>query len=68
MNRPQHVKTVFPDEQTLLVWENMRIEILHELQEGADADVPDSTIDTIGELVVTLNFWRDQKRVQTRLH
>ena len=46
-----------PDEETLQTWENMRVERLHDLQEGADADVPDSLIDAIGNLVV-LDFWR----------
>ena len=68
MNAPQLITTMFPDEKTLQAWEDMRIEVLHELQEGASADVPDTLIDTIGNLVVILNSWRDKTRIRPRLH
>lgn len=48
------METVSPDEQTLQAWEDMRNEIWHELQEGASADIPDATIDDLGDLIVTL--------------
>ena len=35
--------------------EDMRLEILHELQDGGSADVPDSLIETIDELIVARN-------------
>jgi hypothetical protein len=54
MGCPQPVEAKSPDKQTLQAWEDMRIEIWHELQEGACADVPDTLIDEIGELVVLL--------------
>jgi len=55
-----------PDERTFQVWENMRIEILHELQEGACADVPDALVDEIGTLVVALESWKAEKRLTAR--
>jgi hypothetical protein len=59
------METIFPDEETLQAWENMRIEILHELQEGASADVPDTCLDDIGSLLVVLESWRAQRRTLT---
>jgi predicted Zn-dependent protease with MMP-like domain len=53
---------MIPDEETLQAWENMRIEILHELQEGAIADVPDAYLDEIGNLVVIIESWRAEAR------
>ena len=61
MNNRYPQGVIFPDEETLQAWENMRIEILHELQEGASADVPDSYIDDLGTLVVVLASWRAQR-------
>ncbi len=49
------------DEETYQAWENMRIEVLHELQEGASADVPDSFLDDLGSLVVVLTSWRARR-------
>jgi hypothetical protein len=43
-------------------WEDMDLEILHELQEGAIEDVPDAQVDSIGNLVVLLKSWRDKNR------
>lgn len=62
MNHSQHLETFIPDEATLQAWENMRIEILHELQEGASADVPDSCLDDLGSLVVVLTSWKAQRQ------
>jgi hypothetical protein len=41
----------YPDYDTLQAWENMRIEILHELQDGGSTDVPDADVDQLGTLV-----------------
>ncbi len=67
MDRPRQMETKSPDEQTLQAWEDMRVEIWHELQEGADADVPDSLIDDIGNLVVTLASWRAKTKSVSQL-
>ncbi len=63
MNSRSPQDVIFPDEETLQAWKNMRIEILHELQEGAIKDVPDSYIDDLGTLVVVLASWRAQKKL-----
>ena len=52
MGCSEQPKTAFPDEQTLRAWEDMRIDLLHELQDGASA--PDDLIDLMGQLVVIL--------------
>jgi hypothetical protein len=57
----------YPDEDTLQAWENMRIEILHELQDGGSTDVPDSDIDVLGTLVPVLEFTRAKKRLRVRV-
>jgi len=62
MGRLQHIEITYPDERTLQAWEDMRIEILHEIQEGGSADVPDSLVDIIGNLVVMLESWRAETR------
>ena len=64
MNNRYPQGVIFPDEETLQAWENMRIEVLHELQEGASADVPDSYVDDLGILVVVLASWRAQKKLR----
>lgn len=64
MNRRLPQEDIYPDEETLQAWENMRIEILHELQEGASADVPDSYLDDIGNLIVRLTSWKAQKKLR----
>lgn len=57
-------KTRFvPDQETLRTWENMRKEVLHDLQEGASAEVPDSEIEEVGTLVVELADYRAQKEL-----
>ena len=62
MDRQQAQGPNLSDDETFQAWENMRVEILHELQEGASADIPDSDLDDIGILVVILTAWRDQRR------
>jgi hypothetical protein len=61
MNRYRPAETIYTDDGTLQAWENMRIEILHELQEGASADVPDALLDDFGNLIVVLASWRAQR-------
>lgn len=56
MGRPRRKETTSPDELTLQVWEDMRSEILHELQDGGD--VSDSLMDIMGNLATTLDSWR----------
>ncbi len=67
MGRPQPGDAATVDVQTLRLWEEMRIEILHELQDGASADIPETLIDEIGELVVMLNAQRAETGSLTRL-
>lgn len=55
MKRLREVERVSPDEATLRAWEEMRIEILHQIQEGAS--VPDELVDVAGDLAVTLRAW-----------
>jgi hypothetical protein len=57
----------YPDEETLQAWENMRLEVLHELQDGASADVPDAYLDVLGTLVPVLANTRTQKRLRVRV-
>jgi hypothetical protein len=52
MGRSQQAELAFPDGPTLQVWEDMRVHLLHELQEGGDA--PDDLIDLMGQLVVMM--------------
>jgi hypothetical protein len=62
MNRRQPKKATIPDEETEQAWENMRIELLHELQNGASADVPDTDLDNMGALMIELASWRARKK------
>lgn len=55
MNRLHAAKRVSLDEATLRAWEEMRIEILHEIQEGGS--VPDELVDAVGGLIVMCNPW-----------
>jgi hypothetical protein len=55
MGRPQPAEALSRDEPTLRVWEDMRDEVLHELQEGAD--VSDAVVDAMANLVATLKSW-----------
>jgi hypothetical protein len=61
MDHSQQAEAAFPDESTLRVWEDMRSEVLHELQEGAE--VPDALLDSIAELAAKLRTWRSMNRV-----
>jgi hypothetical protein len=56
MGRPQYQETTSPDEITLQAWEDMRSEVLHELQDGGD--VPDALIDILGNVATMLDSWR----------
>ena len=59
MEHPQQVETACPDKSTLRAWEDMHSQILHDLQDGAE--IPDSLIDSIAELVVMLRSSRSVK-------
>ena len=61
MDNGQQVEAAFPDESTLQAWEDMRSEVLHELQEGAE--VTDAMIESIAELAAKLGAWRSMNRV-----
>jgi hypothetical protein len=56
MDRPQSQESTAPDEEMLQVWEDMRTEVLHELQDGGE--VPDALVDIIGYLATMLDSWR----------
>ena len=60
MGRPQLFETALPDEPTLRAWEEMRDQVLHELQEGGE--VADTTVDAIADLVVRFDFRGSKKR------
>ena len=60
-------QNAIPDEDTLQAWEDMRSEILHELQDGASADIPDAVIDQLGTLVAMINTTRSKKRLRVRI-
>jgi hypothetical protein len=45
----------------------MRIEVLHELQDGGSTDVSDSYIDELGTLVCVLDSSRAQKKLRVRV-
>ena len=47
--------TTLPDESTFRAWDDMRSEVLHELQDGAD--MPDAVMDITSELAVMLSTW-----------
>jgi hypothetical protein len=65
MSGYQQRSSAFPDAQTLRAWEDMRADLLHELQEGASA--PDDLIDLMGQLVVTLKTGvSDQERLRSQ--
>jgi len=64
MERQSTQDVIDSDEETLQAWENMRTEVLHELQEGASAEVPDEELDNIGNLVVTLTSLRTQQKLR----
>jgi hypothetical protein len=60
MDHSEKGERVFPDESTLRTWEDMRCEVLHELQEGAE--IPDAVLDSIAELAAELRSYRSVKR------
>jgi hypothetical protein len=59
MDRSVQTATTLLDESTLRTWEDMRNQVLHELQEGAQ--VPDAVVDFTAELAVRLKAWRSAK-------
>ena len=60
MDHSQQAGPALPDESTLQPWEDMRSEVLHEMQEGAE--IPDALNDSIAELAVRLRTWRSVNR------
>jgi hypothetical protein len=56
MDRSVQMRRTIPDESTLRTWEDMRSQVLHELQEGAV--VADDVVDSMSQLVVMLKLWR----------
>ncbi len=56
MGRSQYQETTSLDELTLQAWEDMRAEVLHELDDGGD--VPDSLMDIMGNVASMLDSWR----------
>lgn len=67
MSRPQQMEKNQPYIQTLRALEDMRIEVLHELQEGACTDVSDALIDELGALIVMLESLKAETGSSTRL-
>ena len=53
MKRLRKVKRVSPDEATLRAWEDMRIEILHEIEDGGN--VPEEWVNAAGDLAALVN-------------
>lgn len=64
MNHLYPKNKLFPDEETLKAWENMRLEILHEMQDGASGDIPDIDLDNLGTLLATLKSLRNRKKLR----
>jgi len=56
MDRSVQAATTQLDESTLRTWDDMRSQVLHELQEGAT--VPDALVESKSQLVIMLKFWR----------
>jgi len=54
MKRRREVRRVSPNEATLRVWEEMRIEILHEIEDGGN--VPDELVDAAGNAAMEINL------------
>ena len=63
MGRSQYQETTSPDEITLQAWEDMRAEVLHELDDGGD--VPDSLMDIMGNVASMLDSWRAALKLST---
>jgi hypothetical protein len=60
----RQTEAAFPDESTLRVWEDMRSEVLHELQEGAE--ISDALIDSVAELAAKLRNWHSVSRTRLK--
>jgi hypothetical protein len=54
MKRLRVVKWVSSDEETLQAWEEMRIEILHEIEDGGS--VADEVVDAAGDVAMLVNL------------
>jgi hypothetical protein len=59
MDHSVQMTTTLFDKCTLRAWDDMRSQVWHELQDGAD--MPDEAVDFMGELVVMLKAWRSMK-------
>jgi len=55
MKRLRKVKRVSPDEATLRAWEDMRIEILHEIEDGGD--VTEDRVNAAGDVAALETPW-----------
>ncbi len=65
MGNPRPTQTTAPlDELTFQVLRDMRDEVLHELQEGAD--ISDTQIDNMAHLVIRYKFWSPVQSFPTR--
>ena len=54
MNRPPQIEAKLPDEPTQRAWEEMRIEVLHELQDGGEVSFV--RLDAIGEMLAKFPY------------
>jgi hypothetical protein len=63
MGHSQYQEAPSPDELTLQAWEDMRAEVLHELDDGGD--VPDSLLDIMGNVASMLDSWRAALKFST---
>lgn len=54
MNRPPRMQATLPDKPTQQAWEDMRAEVLHEIQDGGE--VPDVLLDAIGEMLTRFPY------------
>jgi len=55
MKRLRKVKRVSPDEATLRAWEDMRIEVLHEIEDGGN--VSEERVNAAGDLAALVSPW-----------
>jgi hypothetical protein len=67
MGRRPQKEHLAPDEKTLWALEEMRSEVLHELQDGAGTDMPDALLDEISELLGVLQASNPEKKDLMRL-
>jgi hypothetical protein len=56
MKRRREVRRVSPNEATLRVWEEMRIEILHEIEDGGN--VQDERMNAAGDIAALETPWK----------